>query len=91
MDEVLDRVAGCELTAEFCEVMHQARADMYQGASIDPERMGVFVLLSSEIAMTQFCSNNFKGPVAGPILPTESRYFVLRGTRNDCRIQDVGV
>ncbi|MEM6904298.1 MAG: hypothetical protein AAF568_00240 [Pseudomonadota bacterium] len=93
LDDLLGRVAGCELVTPFCEAMQLSRADMFQSASIDPARTAHWVLLSAEVALsgTGTCEDSGEQPVAGPILPTETRRFVLRGTRDFCKIQDLGV
>ena len=91
-DQLLQKVAGCQLVPEFCQAMTASRADLYRAASIDAAETSLWFLMSAEIALlnAEACVADPAGDVAGPILQTESRYFVLVADESDCVIRDLG-
>ncbi|WP_092862390.1 hypothetical protein [Albimonas pacifica] len=95
-DEALVRTDRRPLLEGFCEIMASERAGLYRQASIEPERVGAFLILSAENAMTgaSRVAEIEDWIVAGPILPTETRRYVLvadpgRPTA-ECAVKDLG-
>ena len=93
LDALLAEIAGCPLMPEFCDVMEDHRAGMYDSASQTPLRASEWMLRSAanaEIGEEAACARLGPGTVVAPILPTETRYFTLIRAGETCAIKDLG-
>lgn len=104
LDVALAGLAGAPLSPAFCAAMDDNRAGLYRDGSVDPKTTGMFVLSSAGVARMTAAERARAGLTAkaprkhwvvnGPILPTETRRFVLvadpKAPRARCALYDLG-
>ncbi len=95
IDVVVRDIVGCPLKETYCDLMWKERSLLTTKASINPVETGAFLAKSAAIAADRTgsaCGVKRSADILGPIVRTETQYFVLAGNveAKSCHIKLLG-